>query len=69
MIGFRCFAQRPTIEKGDQYTEKHHIPSSSRRHTTSACCVLEQNDETPRGWGKGVCNTPLHFITEYTDIV
>ncbi len=39
------------------------------RDTNSACCVIEQNDKNPRGWGKGVCNTPLHFITEHTDIV
>ncbi len=28
--------------------------------TTSACCVIEQNDENPCGLGQGVCNTPLH---------
>jgi hypothetical protein len=22
--------------------------------------VIEQNEKHPRGWGKGVCNTPLH---------
>ncbi len=31
--------------------------------------VIERNDENPRGWGQGVCNTPLHLPTQYTDFV
>ncbi len=31
--------------------------------------MLEQTDEHPRGWGKGVCNTPLHAVTQDTDVV
>lgn len=38
-------------------------------NTKSCCCVTEQNDENPRGWGKGVCNTPRHTVTGYKDIV
>ncbi len=37
--------------------------------TTSACCVTEPNDGNPRGSVKGVCNTPLHAVTEYVDFV
>ncbi len=40
-----------------------------KHNRTSACCALEQTDEHPRGWGKGVCNTPLHALTQYTDVV
>ncbi len=39
------------------------------RHTTSACCVIEQDDEHPRGSGQGVCHTPLHAVTQCTDFV
>ncbi len=46
-----------------------HAFSFQLRNTKSACCVPEQVDEHPRGWGKGVCNTPLHFITQYADFV
>ncbi len=39
------------------------------RHTKSACCVIEKNEKHPRGWGKGLCNTSLHAVTQYTDFV
>jgi hypothetical protein len=42
---------------------------SNLPNTKSCCGMTEQNDEHPRGWVKGVCNTPLHAVTEYTDIV
>ncbi len=56
------------------HTAHHPLFSSGQgwplpNHTTSACCVTKQNDKNPRGWGKGVFNTPLHAVTEYTDIV
>ncbi len=37
--------------------------------TKSACYVTEQNDKNPHGSVQGVCNTPHHAVTEYTDTV
>ena len=38
-------------------------------HTTSAGCLLVHSDQHPRGWGKGVCHTPLSLSTPYTEVV
>ncbi len=56
----RAYAIRPTMRSRN---------TRMSYHAKSACCVLEQNDGNPRGSVKGVCNTPLHAVTQYTDFV
>jgi hypothetical protein len=51
------------------YVEIRDDAPSVRAYMKFCGCVFAQNDENSRGWGQGVCHTPHHFVTKYTDIV